>query len=166
VELTGDATPDMRSLLAADVIVATPEKWDGVSRAWAGRAYVRQVGLLVMDEIHLLGADRGPVLEVIVSRMRYVAAQAAAPVRFLGLSTALANAADLGDWLGVPPGGLFNFKPSVRPVPLECHIQVGPSPPAAAPLRAALVARHLTRTMFFTMHVRFPLPLLLPFIRP
>lgn len=30
-----------------------------------------------MDEIHLLGEDRGPVLEVIVSRMRYIAASAA-----------------------------------------------------------------------------------------
>lgn len=29
-----------------------------------------------MDEIHLLGEDRGPVLEVIVSRMRYIAASA------------------------------------------------------------------------------------------
>jgi activating signal cointegrator complex subunit 3 len=47
------------------------------------------------------------------------------PVRFVGLSTALANAQDLADWLGIPPAGLFNFKPSVRPVPLECHIQVG-----------------------------------------
>ena len=36
---------------------------------------VSQVGLLVIDEIHLLGADRGPILEVIVSRMRYIAAQ-------------------------------------------------------------------------------------------
>lgn len=46
------------------------------------------------------------------------------PVRFVGLSTALANAQDLADWLGISPAGLFNFKPSVRPVPLECHIQV------------------------------------------
>lgn len=29
-----------------------------------------QVGLVIIDEIHLLGADRGPILEVIVSRMR------------------------------------------------------------------------------------------------
>ncbi|GFR39798.1 hypothetical protein Agub_g284, partial [Astrephomene gubernaculifera] len=29
----------------------------------------------------------------------------------------------LADWLGIGPAGLFNFKPSVRPVPLECHIQ-------------------------------------------
>lgn len=31
---------------------------------------------------------------------------------------------DLADWLGVEENGLFNFKPSVRPVPLEVHIQV------------------------------------------
>ncbi|MCI36655.1 U5 small nuclear ribonucleoprotein helicase, partial [Trifolium medium] len=30
---------------------------------------------------------------------------------------------DLADWLGVEEIGLFNFKPSVRPVPLEVHIQ-------------------------------------------
>lgn len=60
-----------------------------------------QVALLVMDEIHLLGGDRGPILEVIVSRMRYIAADTNVPVRFLGLSTALANAQDLADWLGV-----------------------------------------------------------------
>ena len=79
---------------------------------------MRKVGLMVMDEIHLLGADRGPILEVIVSRMRYVSAQSGIPIRFVGLSTALANASDLGDWLGVGAAGLFNFKPSVRPVPL------------------------------------------------
>jgi len=43
-------------------------------------------------------------------------------VRIVGLSTALANAHDLADWLGIPGDGLFNFKPSVRPVPLEVHI--------------------------------------------
>jgi activating signal cointegrator complex subunit 3 len=36
VELTGDYTPDLRALLSADIIVATPEKWDGISRNWLG----------------------------------------------------------------------------------------------------------------------------------
>ena len=48
----------MAALLGADVIIATPEKWDGISRAWAHRAYVQRVVLLILDEIHLLGADR------------------------------------------------------------------------------------------------------------
>ncbi len=29
VELTGDVTPDMRMIAESDVIVTTPEKWDG-----------------------------------------------------------------------------------------------------------------------------------------
>ena len=34
----------------------------------------------------------------------------------------MANAADLADWLGIPHDSLFNFKPSVRPIPMEVHI--------------------------------------------
>ncbi|KAK6153447.1 hypothetical protein DH2020_013086 [Rehmannia glutinosa] len=175
VELTGEYTPDLTALLAADIIISTPEKWDGISRNWHSRGYVKKVGLMILDEIHLLGADRGPILEmfskltsctsikigindqvehsltkfteklsynpkryvlgsgsveltwrlylefpqVIVSRMRYISSQTERSVRFVGLSTALANAHDLADWLGVEENGLFNFKPSVRPVPLE-----------------------------------------------
>ncbi|KAK2663355.1 hypothetical protein Ddye_001929 [Dipteronia dyeriana] len=123
VEMTGDYTPDLIALLSADIIISTPEKWDGISRNWHSRSYVTKVGLMILDEIHLLGADRGPILEVIVSRMRYISSQTERAVRFVGLSTALANASDLADWLGVGEIGLFNFKPSVRPVPLEVHIQ-------------------------------------------
>jgi activating signal cointegrator complex subunit 3 len=51
--------------------------------------------------------------------MRYMAERMGAPVRIVGLSTAMANASDLADWLGIPHDSIFNFKPSVRPVPLE-----------------------------------------------
>ena len=63
VVTTGDYTPDMRALLGADVIICTPEKWDGISRNWQNRAYVKKVALLVIDEIHLLGADRCVLLK-------------------------------------------------------------------------------------------------------
>ena len=56
-----------------------------------------------------LAACRGPILEVIVSRMRYIAAEMERPVRFLGLSTALANAVDLADWLAIGPKVTFVF---------------------------------------------------------
>ena len=46
---------------------------------------------------------RGPILEVIVSRMRYISAHTERSVRFVGLSTAVANAQDLADWLGIGP---------------------------------------------------------------
>ncbi|XP_013879087.1 activating signal cointegrator 1 complex subunit 3 [Austrofundulus limnaeus] len=122
VELTGDVTPDMRAIVQADLIVTTPEKWDGVSRSWQNRSYVQKVALLIIDEIHLLGEDRGPVLEVIVSRTNFISSHTSRSIRVVGLSTALANARDLADWLGIGQVGLFNFRPSVRPVPLEVHI--------------------------------------------
>ncbi len=41
-------------------------------------------------------------------------------VRMVGLSTAMANSLDVGEWFGVGRG-FFNFRPSVRPVPVEIH---------------------------------------------
>ncbi|XP_044531332.1 activating signal cointegrator 1 complex subunit 3 [Gracilinanus agilis] len=123
IELTGDVTPDMKSIAQADLIVTTPEKWDGISRSWQNRSYVKKVAILIIDEIHLLGDERGPVLEVIVSRTNFISSHTEKPVRVVGLSTALANARDLADWLNINQMGLFNFRPSVRPVPLEVHIQ-------------------------------------------
>lgn len=142
VELTGDNTPDTRTIRAADIIITTPEKWDGISRSWQNRSYVRQVSLVIIDEIHLLGGDRGPILEIIVSRMNYIAAQAeAGAIRLLGMSTAAANASDLANWLGVKPGnnrGLFNFRHSVRPVPLEMYIDGFPEQKGFCPLMQSM----------------------------
>ncbi|XP_022899943.2 activating signal cointegrator 1 complex subunit 3-like [Onthophagus taurus] len=122
VEMTGDVTPSPQTIAAAQVIITTPEKWDGMSRGWQNRHFIRDVGLMVIDEIHLLGEDRGPVLEVIVSRTNFISDRTGRKIRIIGLSTALANAKDLATWLGIGEMGLYNFRPSVRPVPLEVHI--------------------------------------------
>ena len=137
VELTGDNTPDTRTIRDADIIITTPEKWDGISRSWQTRGYVRQVSLVIIDEIHLLGGDRGPILEIIVSRMNYIAAQTEGSVRLVGMSTACANALDLGNWLGVKEG-LFNFRHSVRPVPLEIFIDGFPEQRGFCPLMQSM----------------------------
>ena len=137
VELTGDNTPDTRTIRDADIIITTPEKWDGISRSWQTRGYVRQVGLVIIDEIHLLGGDRGPILEIIVSRMNYIASQSKGSVRLVGMSTACANAMDLGNWLGVKEG-LFNFRHSVRPVPLEIYIDGFPEQRGFCPLMQSM----------------------------
>lgn len=123
VEMTGDIAPDQRAITSADIIITTPEKWDGISRSWQTRKYVRDVRLIIIDEIHMLGEDRGPVLESIVTRTNFISAQTKMNLRVVGLSTALANARDLADWLGIKNFGLFNFKPSVRPVPMRIHVQ-------------------------------------------
>lgn len=62
---------------------------------------MRSVALIIIDEIHLLGEDRGPVLEVIVSRTNFIASHTDRNLRIVGLSTALANAKDLANWLNI-----------------------------------------------------------------
>lgn len=52
-------------------------------------------------DFSLLGDERGPVLEVIVSRTNFISSHTEKPVRVVGLSTALANARDLADWLNI-----------------------------------------------------------------
>ena len=51
IELTGDSAPELGQLQRADIIVTTPEKWDGVSRMWEHRDYVKKVSLIIIDEI-------------------------------------------------------------------------------------------------------------------
>ncbi|WZZ46843.1 hypothetical protein YC2023_043102 [Brassica napus] len=124
VELTGETALDLKLLEKSQIIISTPEKWDALSRRWKQRKYVQQVSLFIVDELHLIGEGQGgTVLEVIVSRMRYISSQGDNKIRIVALSTSLANAKDLGEWIGATSHGLFNFPPGVRPVPLEIHIQ-------------------------------------------
>jgi len=101
--------------------------------------------------VHLLGEERGAVLESIVSRTRLISrnvleegrssntkstpstsspASEQDVTRIIGLSTALANPKDLADWMGINVDegskawkGLYNFRPSVRPIPMDVHLQ-------------------------------------------
>ncbi|CAN4098719.1 unnamed protein product [Withania somnifera] len=123
VELTGETATDLKLLEKGQLIISTPEKWDALSRRWKQRKHVQQVSLFIIDELHLIGGQGGPILEVIVSRMRYISSQVESKIRIVSLSTSLANAKDLGEWIGATSHGLFNFPPGVRPVPLEIHIQ-------------------------------------------
>ncbi|GKY99048.1 hypothetical protein MPSEU_000860500 [Mayamaea pseudoterrestris] len=148
LELSGDTHHDLSRLERSDVLICTPEKWDLLSRGWRGfqtggavkeKSFVKRVGLLVIDEVHLLGEERGAVLEAIVSRTRFISRtlqQSKGPkdeeeTRIVGLSTSLANAVDLGAWIGIETEsmsssnrqGLFNFSQYVRPIPIAVHVQ-------------------------------------------
>lgn len=54
VELTGDNTPDASTIRNADIIITTPEKFDGISRNWQSRKFVQEVSLIIMDEVSLV----------------------------------------------------------------------------------------------------------------
>lgn len=131
--LTGDWGVDQK-LLRADIVIATPQVWDMTSRRWKQRKSVQTIGLYVIDELHTLGGVGGPDLEIVITRIRYIAQQlkmhkaetddADSPdTRIIGLATSLANAKDVGAWIGATPSTMYNFHPNVRPVPLEIIMQ-------------------------------------------
>nr|WCZ58665.1 U5 small nuclear ribonucleoprotein 200 kDa [Seculamonas ecuadoriensis] len=128
VKLTGEGSVDLKLLEVGDIVVSSAEKFDALSRRWNVRKGVQAVRLLVCDELHMIGGMHGPTYEVVVSRMRSMAHQLETGLRIVGLSTSLANARDMGEWMGVPSNCLFNFHPNVRPIPLEMRIQAFDQP--------------------------------------
>lgn len=50
------------------MIVTTPEKWDVITRKSSDMSLSMLVKLLIIDEVHLLNDDRGPVIEALVAR--------------------------------------------------------------------------------------------------
>jgi pre-mRNA-splicing helicase BRR2 len=67
-ELTGDRQLTKQQIAETQIIVTTPEKWDIITRKATDRSYTQLVRLIIIDEIHLLHDERGPVLEAIVAR--------------------------------------------------------------------------------------------------
>jgi pre-mRNA-splicing helicase BRR2 len=121
--LTGETSTDLRRLKEGNIIIGTPSHWDILSRRWKQRKNVQNVTLFIADELHLVGGDDGPIFEVVCSRMRYIPTQTEKKIRIVALSSSVANAKDLGQWLGASTHSLFSFHPNTRPVPLDLHIQ-------------------------------------------
>jgi activating signal cointegrator complex subunit 3 len=118
-ELTGDMQLTKREIAETQLLVCTPEKWDVVTRK-GSEGVGGLVSLLILDEVHLLGDDRGPVLEAIVARTLRQVESAQVQVRLLGLSATLPNYVDVGLFLRASPAtGIFYFDASYRPVPLS-----------------------------------------------
>jgi len=68
-ELTGDMQMTKAEIASTQMIITTPEKWDVVTRKSTGDVSLATlVRLLIIDEVHLLHDERGPVLETLVAR--------------------------------------------------------------------------------------------------
>lgn len=80
---------------------------------------MKLVKLVIIDEIHLLHDERGPVLESLVSRAIRKSETTGFDIRIVGLSATLPNYADVAKFIRAKPEGLFYFDASYRPCPLE-----------------------------------------------
>lgn len=110
-ELTGDINMTKAEIDATQIIVTTPEKWDIITRKSGERTYTQLVRLLIIDEVHLLHDDRGPVLESIVART----------VRQVTLHSHSARLPGHHDRPAAAPWRILGvrYQPSILPFPLS-----------------------------------------------
>ena len=112
-------------IMDSQLLVVTPEKYDVITRKGGDGTLITMVGLVIIDEVHLLADERGAVIETIVARTQRYIESSQRNVRIVGLSATLPNYRDVARFLGVidsgnkPGGGLFHFGPEYRPVPLD-----------------------------------------------
>ncbi|MFB6108900.1 MAG: DEAD/DEAH box helicase [Haloplanus sp.] len=91
---TGDFDSPAADLADHDVVVATSEKVDSAIRN--GAEWVSDLACVVVDEVHLLGAEgRGPTLEVTLSTLQ----RRAPGVQIVALSATVDNPEDIAAWL-------------------------------------------------------------------
>ncbi len=126
-KLNGEIISDLKAMSSSRIILCTVKVWDMITRRWRQRKIIQSVSLVIIDELHFLGGDLGPTIEIVLSRMRYISShrqqEGNTSLRIVGLSASLANARDVGEWIGVSNKSLFNFSPKVRPWPLEIYFQ-------------------------------------------
>ena len=130
VMLMGETSADLKLINQGDLIVATPEHWDAISHRWRQCRGVQAMSLFIVD---VIGGTNGHVMELIISRTRFMATQLEKPIRIVALSASLGNTRDLGEWIGCgsqtsSSSTVFNFHPNVQPVPLEVHLQSSTNP--------------------------------------
>lgn len=119
-ELTGDMQLTKQEIEETQIIVTTPEKWDVITRKSTDSPLTALVHLLILDEVHLLNEDRGPVIETLVARTLRQVEATQSMIRIVGLSATLPNYKDVAQFMRVnETTGLYFFDGSYRPVPLE-----------------------------------------------
>ncbi|RKP20798.1 Sec63-domain-containing protein [Rozella allomycis CSF55] len=117
---------ELRSFSDFDVsqlVLSTPEKWmESIqeNQNFNLEFFSSQISLIIIDEIHLL--DLNPSVEILISHIHQLQ-NFNNKIRMIVLSTSLSNVKDVADWLKIPSSNLFNFKPNVRPLPLQVYIQ-------------------------------------------
>ncbi|MBN2250642.1 MAG: DEAD/DEAH box helicase [Candidatus Altiarchaeota archaeon] len=97
-----------------DILVTTAEKCDSILRSRPD--WFNDTGVLVMDEIHLINTDRGPVYEILISKFQKLLPG----IQVLALSATIGNAKELSSWLDA---GLIES--GWRPVKLHESVEAG-----------------------------------------
>ena len=92
---TGDYENIEKKLEKNNILILTNEKMDSIIRH--GAEWIDEIGLVISDEIHLIGDDsRGPTLEMILTQLKELEHKP----QILGLSATITNSDEIANWLG------------------------------------------------------------------
>ncbi len=117
----GDDDVPEQTLAAADILVTTFEKLDAALRNAKTQAWIKQLAVVIVDEIHEMGEpDRGPRLESLLVRLF----QRIAHVQVIGLSATIGHPQELAAWLGTLGTPVQLIYSETRPVPLSYEITI------------------------------------------
>jgi helicase len=95
---TGDYDSTGSELVNKDVIILTNEKMDSILRHDSNWIY--DVGLFIIDEIHLLTErERGPTLEIILTKIKLMPQKP----QIIGISATVSNSDEVAEWLTCEP---------------------------------------------------------------
>ncbi len=95
---TGDYDSSGSELVNKDVIILTNEKMDSILRHDPNWIY--NVGLFIIDEIHLLTErERGPTLEIILTKIKLMPQKP----QIIGISATVSNSDEVAEWLTCEP---------------------------------------------------------------
>jgi helicase len=112
---TGDFDATGEEVAGNDIVVATSEKVDSAIRN--GASWVDELACVVVDEVHLLGAERrGPTLEVTLATLR----RRNPELQTVALSATVDNPEAIADWLDAAL-----VESAWRPVDLRTGVAVG-----------------------------------------
>ena len=90
----GDFDSSDAWLAKYDIVICTTEKLDSLIRHGAG--WLSEVGLVIVDEVHLINdPSRGPTLEILLTMLREINPNA----HIFALSATIKNAEELAKWL-------------------------------------------------------------------
>ncbi|XP_051841327.1 DNA polymerase theta [Antechinus flavipes] len=129
----GSCSPAVR-FSALDIAVCTIERANGLVNRLIEEDKMDLLGMVVVDELHMLGdSHRGYLLELLLTKVRYVTQRAAArpenltsdfskDIQIIGMSATLPNLDLVASWLNAEL-----YHTDFRPVPLLESLKIGNS---------------------------------------
>ncbi|KAI3652633.1 hypothetical protein MP228_002058 [Amoeboaphelidium protococcarum] len=105
---------NVEKLNEADILLACASSFEVLSRRWKSIEFLQKMSLCVVSDTHLImDSSDGYCLEQCIMRMKYIQLQLESAMSIVATGYPVANAKDLGTWLGCQEESVFNFAPSV-----------------------------------------------------